>query len=146
MEKKIDYGILGFLTYLKLSDMFTAVELFERYANIWAEYMNISVEKFEENLKTKIDKEVVGIVSFLIEHEKIKKSDEIGKWEKDTLDKLYIQKKLIGNSKYYKEKFLAILFNYIHVHNNRLGIKPVEEIYISLLLQEAYKIVEGKSK
>lgn len=144
-EKKYVYSIWGFLTYIKLSNTFTAIELFEQYAIIWSEYMKISVEKFEENLKTKIDKEVAGIISFLNEHEKIKKNGEIGKWEKDTLDKLYIQKKLVGNSQYYKEKFLVILFNYIHVHNNRLGIKPVEEIYISLLLKEAYKILEGKS-
>ena len=52
--------------------------------------------------------------------------------------------------KIYKSEYTSfnekvILFNYIHVHNNRLGIKPVEEIYISLLLKEAYKILEGKS-
>ncbi len=58
------------------------------------------------------------------------------KWEKElgeVIDKL---SNVFGDVSYENYEMVTIILNYMHVHNNRLGILPAEEIYLATILYE----------
>lgn len=98
-------------------------------------YIGISSNIIRRNLEDKIVIEGEKVISVLEKIEGYDRDIDEDIWDLKISMLLEQQKRLINCS----SEYLSIIFNYIHVNNNRLGITPYEEIYVALLVQYLQK-------
>lgn len=141
-EKKYVYCIICFLVYFSFIDKLNPFNLCEQYGRIWAAYLDKNIVDIEKKLKGSINIEASKSRALVRDWKKIIEDSILGKWKYELEAKIKEQKVLIEYNMKNNYEFLAMVFNYIHVHNNRLGIVPAEEIYLSLIIKNAYGIEE----
>lgn len=145
-EKKYVYSIISFLVYFSFIDQLNLFGLCERYGRIWAAYLGENIDDIEEKLKCSINIEASKFIVFVRDWQEIIEDSNLGKWKYELTAKIKEQKERIDYNAKNKYEFLAMIFNYIHVHNNRLGIIPAEEIYLSLIIKNAYRLVNAEEE
>lgn len=110
------------------------------YEKIWLNYLQISQKNWIKVLQSKGEQQIESIISYLhsylqagSDHE----NDPLMILKKQNNDLIIKLEKYFGKANYLNQNMCSKVLNYMHVHNNRLGIQPTEEVYISSLLKGA---------
>lgn len=134
-ELKYFYSIICFMKYIQLVTEYDKTNICNVYIKIWSDYSGISSNIIRRNLEDKIVIEGEKVISVLEKIEGYDRDIDEDIWDLKISMLLEQQKRIINCS----SEYLSIIFNYIHVNNNRLGITPYEEIYVALLVQYLQK-------
>lgn len=115
-----------------------------RYSNIWIDFLGLSIDKVQKvfDKKYKNQCELFNkYTSYYIENQKSNLfEEEHDLWIKNLKETFSELEKKFGAINYKNAKVLTVISNFIHVDNNRLGVIPIEEVYISEMLVRALKI------
>ncbi|MFV8064335.1 lantibiotic dehydratase C-terminal domain-containing protein [Streptococcus sp. ZY1909104] len=124
IEKKLIAALFSVNLVLITLDKKQMTSFFEYYTSYWSKYLvEDSLLKVKDNLN-KFDPGLIPI-EFVNEIEGVFKQTHFNIIHSEIFEQLKIQETSVSVAQF--------LFNFIHLFNNRLGIKPEDEIVVSLL-------------
>lgn len=132
----IEYLIM-YLKELNL-DVKSMIVFLDNYSKIWADYLRVDIEKLDKIFGEKQQKQenITDYIERYMKYEENIIPDSIyEKWNRNIKNTFISLKDRYGEVSYNNSEVVSIVLNYMHVHNNRLGIIPLEEIYLAKLTQ-----------
>lgn len=130
------------LSYLKLlkMDINEMIICLDSYTEIWSGFLQIEESKLNSMFNNQGNSQIeFYLKAHLNSNETFLPENIYSEWINNLTGTFSRLQNSFGEINHRNRTVLTIVSNYVHVHNNRLGVIPIEEVYLSRLLSNSLK-------